>query len=72
MKISYIVWAGPLVLHQSKYRRGSSRMSQSYDLNTKDYLSLGDLRSIQLFRRAANYISAGIVSISRIVTRSAS
>ena len=28
-------------------------------LNTKDFLSHEDLRSIQLFRRAANYIAAG-------------
>jgi xylulose-5-phosphate/fructose-6-phosphate phosphoketolase len=33
----------------------------SVTLDTKNYLSTGDLKSIQLFRRAANYISAGIV-----------
>jgi len=33
----------------------------SVTLDTKNYLSPGDLKSIQLFRRAANYISAGIV-----------
>ena len=32
----------------------------SVRLDTKDYLSADDLRSIQLFRGAANYISAGI------------
>ena len=29
-------------------------------LNTKDFLSPEDLHSVQLFRRAANYIAAGM------------
>lgn len=33
----------------------------SVTLDTKNYLSPGDLKSVQLFRRAANYIAAGIL-----------
>ena len=32
----------------------------SVSVDTKDYLPVGDLQSIQLFRRAANYIAAGM------------